>query len=125
MAILTFQAARKTVLEKILHNRPLPIQEFVPILQTTGRVLAQNVLADRDFPPFPRSTRDGYAVLSADISSPPVKLRCAGLARAGTSFNESMVSMQCVEIMTGAVCPPGAEAVVPEEAVARSGEEAT
>lgn len=57
--------------------------ESVPLLEAAGRVLAEDVFADRDYPPFPRSARDGYAVRASDI---PGTLRVMGEVRAGSTF---------------------------------------
>jgi molybdopterin molybdotransferase len=78
------------------------------------------VLADRDFPPFPRSTRDGYAVRSADIKVLPAKLKIIGQIKAGGDFNRTVASGEAVEIMTGAAVPEGADAVVMVEHTVRT-----
>ncbi|HVA62265.1 MAG TPA: gephyrin-like molybdotransferase Glp [Terriglobales bacterium] len=83
--------------------------ESVPRQCAGGRVLAQQVLADRDFPPFPRAMRDGYALRAADATRP---LPCLGSARAGAAFPHALAPGACVEIMTGAPVPAGADAVV-------------
>ena len=59
------------------------INETVSLLQAAGRVLAEPVAADRDIPPFPRSTRDGYAVRAADLAKLPAKLKVIGEIKAG------------------------------------------
>ena len=84
----------------------------VEIEQAFGRVLATPVLADRDYPPFDRSTRDGFAVRSADTQSPGARLECVGELRAGGQFDGTVQGGQSVEIMTGASIPRGADAVV-------------
>ena len=88
----------------------------VSLSESLERVLAEPVHADRDFPPFPRSTRDGFAVRSADVpagvSALTVRLRRIGEARAGEAFAGTVGPMECVEIMTGASVPSGADAVV-------------
>ncbi len=87
--------------------------EEVPLLQSLGRVLAEPVLADRDFPPFPRATRDGYAVHVADLNQfNPALLRVVGQVKAGDSYDLPVASGEAVEIMTGAPVPQGADAVV-------------
>ena len=120
MAVLTFQQARQTVIAQVIAHigahvradlRALPT-ETASLSESLGRVLAEPVHADRDFPPFPRSTRDGFAVRSADISQIPARLRCIGEARAGEAFAGAVGPMECVEIMTGAPVPSGADAVV-------------
>ena len=77
-----------------------------------GRVLAEPVRAERDQPPFARSTRDGYAIRSADISEEQ-PLRIIGSVRAGEMWRGSPVAdCEAVEIMTGAPLPEGADAVL-------------
>lgn len=83
--------------------------EPVRTLQAIGRVLAENVPADRDYPPFARSARDGYAVRAADV---PGELKIVGEVRAGQMFEGSVGVGEAVEIMTGAPLPDGADAVV-------------
>ncbi len=82
------------------------------MLESLGRVLAEPVLADRDFPPFPRATRDGYALRSADLKNIPARLEVMGQVRAGDIYGKSIADGEAVEIMTGAPVPPGADAVV-------------
>lgn len=85
--------------------------ETVPLLNSAGRVLAEPILADRDQPPFDRSTRDGFAVRSADFSS-DTPLKLIGQVRAGEIWTgPPLVSGETVEIMTGAPVPAGADAV--------------
>ncbi|HKR97635.1 MAG TPA: gephyrin-like molybdotransferase Glp, partial [Candidatus Angelobacter sp.] len=69
--------------------------------------------ADRDFPPFPRSTRDGYAVRAADLNqNGSALLRVVGQIKAGDSYDLPVASGEAVEIMTGAAVPQGADTVV-------------
>lgn len=85
----------------------------VPLANAAGRVLAKDICADRDQPPFHRSTRDGFAVRSQDVQGPePVVLTCLGELPAGRAFDGIVNQGQCVEIMTGAPLPTGADAVV-------------
>lgn len=112
MAILSFQAARELVLEQVRACRRTQSSEIVPLSAAQGRVLAETVTADRDIPPFHRATRDGYAVRSADVVEVPARLRWIGQARAGVAFAGVVGPGQCVEIMTGAPLPAGADAVV-------------
>lgn len=95
--------------------------ETLSLLASLGRVLAEAVLADRDQPPFPRSTRDGFACRAADLatSSP---LRVIGLVKAGESWPFTLGPHEALEIMTGAPLPPGSNAVVMIEHVERSGD---
>lgn len=112
MAVLKFQDARETVVDRVRSAAAGLAREFLPLIQSPGCVLAEPVYADRDFPPFRRSTRDGYAVRSADLARLPARLRLRGQIRAGSEFTGTVGEMECVEIMTGAAVPEGADAVV-------------
>jgi molybdopterin molybdotransferase len=97
--------------------------ETVPLLASAGRVLAEPVLADRDFPPFPRATRDGYAVRAADLASLPAQLAVVAEIKAGASPESLSLRLeagQAASIMTGAPVPNGADAVVMVEYTSRS-----
>jgi molybdopterin molybdotransferase len=97
-----------------------PVAEAKVLLECFGRVLAQEVKADRDQPPFDRSTRDGFAV-RADASG--TTLGVAGMVRAGELWNGGALEPgAAVEIMTGAPMPEGADAVVMVEHVERDGD---
>jgi molybdopterin molybdotransferase len=93
----------------------------VPLLEACGLQLAQSVEADRDYPPFDRAMMDGYAVRTADAGR---RVLVTGEIPAGEYVRREVVEGSCQEIMTGAPCPPGTEAVVPKEDVRRSGDEA-
>src|SRR5664280_925757 len=112
--LLSFTQARQTVEQYA--SALCPTQpEMLPLLEALGLVLAEDLLADRDFPPFPRATRDGYAVRAADVQVVPARLRCVGTVKAGATVEQSNVTLQsgeAVEIMTGAPVPAGADAVV-------------
>ncbi len=89
--------------------------ESVDLLAASGRVLAEPIIADRDIPPFPRSTRDGYAIRSADLAQVPATLDRTGEIKAGERLENipsNVGSGQTVSIMTGAPVPNGADAVV-------------
>lgn len=121
--ILSFEDARSLVEE---HASLLQTcgTESVALLAAANRVLVDPVLADRDIPPFPRSTRDGYAVHSTDLSNLPTTLDVIGEIRAGESHDRipsSVETGQAVSIMTGAPVPNGADAVVMVEFTARKG----
>jgi molybdopterin molybdotransferase len=88
----------------------LPI-ETTSLLESAGRVLAEDVVSDVDMPPFPRSTMDGYAVRSDDVRNAPVRLQVVGMIPAGAYPDFSLQPMQAAKIMTGAPLPSGADAV--------------
>jgi len=113
-AVLSFEEAYATVQAygREILDRPKNAEEL-PLLKSLGRVLAEPVLADRDFPPFPRATRDGYAVRAADLKPDgSTELRIVGQVKAGDSYDLPVASGEAVEIMTGAAVPQGADAVV-------------
>ena len=108
----SFHQALEIVREKLPAANPRPATEVVLLGEARGRVLAEDVLADRDYPPFHRSIRDGFAVRAADVAAPPVELRLRGEVRAGGHFTGEIKAGECVGIMTGAPLPAGADAVV-------------
>jgi molybdopterin molybdotransferase len=112
--ILTYTQAADLVLEQARHLAAATKRrtEHLPLHEALGRVLAASVHADRDFPPFHRSTRDGYAVQSAAISSGDW-LPVVGTLRAGESAPSTPLQPgTALEIMTGAPVPAGADAIV-------------
>ncbi len=109
MPALTFRDARELVLREAGRNRALPQTEIVPLDRALGRILARDATADRDYPPFDRAMRDGFAVRAADL---PGTLRLAGEIRAGQRSDLALRAGEAIEIMTGAPVPPGADAVV-------------
>lgn len=123
--MLTYAEARAKVIEEVSARCGIPPSEPVAVTEALSRVLAEPVVADRDYPPFDRSTRDGFAVRAADAWAVPVVLRCIGEARAGASFPGEVGPGQCVQIMTGAPVPRGADAVVMLEHTVIAGERVT
>lgn len=112
--VLSFEDARRVVEEQAALLQ-LGKTEVVDLLVAAGRVLAEPVLADRDIPPFPRSTRDGYAVRSADLATLPATLDVIGEIKAGEKSERVLAGIgvgQAVSIMTGAPVPAGADAVI-------------
>lgn len=116
MPPLNFQQARHAVLTTVREGRTAPPVEEVSLECATGRVLAEALAADRDYPAVARAVRDGYAVRAIDL---PGSLEVIGEVRAGESFAGEVGSKQAVEIMTGAPLPRGADAVVMVEHVRR------
>ncbi|HET9281115.1 MAG TPA: gephyrin-like molybdotransferase Glp [Candidatus Angelobacter sp.] len=120
--VLSFEEAYGVVrayCQRILQRQETQAEE-VPLLGSLGRVLVEPVVADRDFPPFPRSTRDGYAVRAADLNqNGSALLRVVGQVKAGDSYDLPVASGEAVEIMTGAAIPQGADAVVMVEYTTR------
>jgi molybdopterin molybdotransferase len=123
--VLSFEEAYEVVRERcraILEAGGRPGEEVL-LLQALGRVLAGPVMADRDFPPFARATRDGFAVRAQDLADGMMTLRVVGQVRAGDSYDLPVASGEAVEIMTGAAVPAGADAVVMVEHTERKSQE--
>ena len=110
--ILTYEQALSVVHEKLRQANLNPAIEAVLLEGARGRVLGEEVRADRAYPPFHRAIRDGYAVRAADVNRLPAVLQCVGELRAGQHFPGKVGPGQCVSIMTGAPLPLGADAVV-------------
>jgi molybdopterin molybdotransferase len=113
---MTFDEARACVIDRVTSMRLFAPAETIELECAAGRVLAEQVLADRDYPAMARSARDGFAVNSRDV---PGTLRVAGEVRAGEVFEEEIARGEAVEIMTGAPVPRGANAIVMVEHVTR------
>jgi molybdopterin molybdotransferase len=112
--VVSFEVARHLV-EKHAAGVCPEEAETVDLLAGLGRVLAEGIVADRDFPPFARATRDGYAVRAADLAEVPARLEVVGEVKAGDWPEAKSCSVgrgQAVGIMTGAPLPAGADAVV-------------
>ena len=116
--IVSFEEARRIVEEhaaRVLVRTNQAAIETVDLLDGRGRVLAEELIADRDFPPFARAARDGYAVRAADLERVPARLDVIAEIRAGDWPDATGVvvgSGQAASIMTGAPLPAGADAVV-------------
>lgn len=88
--------------------------ESINLALATGRVLAENVYADRDFPPYDRITMDGYAIKYADVSKERRAFRVQAIQAAGDP-PKKLASNACIQVMTGTTLPQGADTVVPVE----------
>jgi len=119
--ILSFEAARHIVEEHAAQLRPRG-KDLVELLDGVGQVLAEPVVADRNFPPFPRATRDGYAVRAADLAQLPAGLQVIGEIKAGADVRLQLQTGEAASIMTGAPAPSGADAVVMVEYTTREGD---
>jgi molybdenum cofactor synthesis domain-containing protein len=95
----------------VKEQTPLLPPETVALDQALGRVLAEEVVADTDLPPFDRAQMDGYAVRAADVARAPVRLRVVGESAAGRGWEGCVGAGEAVRIMTGAPVPAGADAV--------------
>jgi molybdopterin molybdotransferase len=119
--MLTYEEARQKVVEQVRKMRGPRANASVSVWDALGLVLALEVKTDREYPPFDRSTRDGYAVRSKEIS-PAAALKCIGEIKAGDTVREALAAGTCIQIMTGAAVPAGADAVVMIEHTQREGD---
>src|SRR5664279_5575088 len=125
--LLSFAEARQVVEQQAATLTPTQ-PELTGLLDAVGLALAEDLLADRDFPPFPRATHDGYAVRAADVQTVPARLKYVGTIKAGANVEEGSINVgsgEAVEIMTGAPVPEGTDAVVMVEYTASEGTRVT
>ncbi len=115
---LDFEEARRIVVDSVRSLVKPRSTESVPLLEAHGRILANAVTADRDYPTLDRSLRDGYAVKAKDV---PGTLHVRGEVRAGDKEQSPLSDGEALEIMTGAPVPNGADSVVMVEHVVRNG----
>jgi molybdopterin molybdotransferase len=117
--MLSYEEARAKIVEVVRARSATPSAESIEFAsepaRALGRVLAEDVFADRNYPPFDRATRDGFAMRAADVAQPGANLSVIGESRAGVAFDGSVSAGQCIQIMTGAAVPRGADAVVMQE----------
>jgi molybdopterin molybdotransferase len=118
MALLPVEEALRRLMAGI---EPVEAKE-VSLYDAAGRVLAEDLAAERDQPPFPASAMDGYAVRSADVSEPGAQLTLIGTSRAGARFKGKLGPGEAVRIFTGAPVPEGADAILIQEDAELAGE---
>lgn len=113
-------AAEALILERI---QPLPARR-VPLADAAGGILREPVRAERDQPPFDRVTMDGIAIAFRDWQNGRRSFQVVGLQAAGAPSMTLSAPGQCVEIMTGAMLPAGADAIIPVERITRETDQA-
>ncbi len=123
-SMLPFEQARQLVITETQSRLTPPPTSLLPVADALGHILAQEIRADREYPPFNRSTRDGYAVRAGEATKHST-LRCIGEIKAGDTVFAPLQPGTCFQIMTGAAVPPGADAVVMIEFTRRSGDAVT
>jgi len=116
--MISVDEALSIVLEQVRALEP----DTTPLADALGRVLAEDVTADMDLPPFDRARMDGYAVRAQDVQAAPVTLQLVGEVAAGATFERRLSTGQAVKIFTGAPLPPGADAVQKIEVTSTNGD---
>ncbi|HEY95302.1 MAG TPA: molybdopterin molybdotransferase MoeA [Dehalococcoidia bacterium] len=122
VSLLPFDEALDTVKKNI---KPINETEIIPIDHAMGRVLAEDVIATQNTPPYDRGSMDGYAVIAEDTrgasDANPVVLEMIAVIHAGDSPDVAISSGKCTQIATGAIMPEGANAVVKVEETSITG----
>lgn len=122
--MISFETARDRVIQVVTERasaarpRDLPTETIdlsSEASRALGRILMQDILADRNYPPFNRSIRDGFAIRASDAAESGARLQLIGESRAGVAFDGVVSAGECVRIFTGAPLPRGANAVVMQE----------
>jgi len=106
--MITVEAAEKIVLSRIKDYGT----EAIPFMSALGRVLAEEMVADRDLPPYDRATMDGIAVRAGDIENGLRRFRIKATQAAGETPIDITEPGECIEIMTGAAVSPSANTVI-------------
>ncbi|GAB4499485.1 MAG: molybdopterin molybdotransferase MoeA [Anaerolineales bacterium] len=109
--MLTVTEAR----ERILSHFKATATETIPLIESVNRILANDIRADGDYPPFDNSAVDGFALRSEDASASPSTLSVVADIPAGSAPTVTLQAGQAARIMTGAQLPIGADCVIPVE----------
>jgi molybdopterin molybdotransferase len=120
--MIRYEQARQLVIAEAGRGRRGVLTTSRTVWDALGYILAQEVLTDREYPPFDRSTRDGYAVRASEAAA-GTTWRCVGEIKAGDTVSAELAHGTCVQIMTGAAVPAGADAVVMVEFTKRAGDD--
>jgi len=101
-------------LDHIYTQTPVVDDEWIPIEESVGRVIAEDLVAKFDLPRFDNSAMDGYAVKCSDAGA---SVPCNGAIFAGDTPSDALTEGSAIKIMTGAPIPEGCDAIVPVEAI--------
>ena len=91
------------------------VHELVALEEADGRILARDIIADRNYPPFNRAAMDGYAIMQSDWQKGIRKFKIAETILAGQASQSQITSGYCYKIMTGAATPPVADVIIRRE----------
>ncbi|MDH5412815.1 MAG: molybdopterin molybdotransferase MoeA [Flavobacteriaceae bacterium] len=111
--MISSQQALKLILK---NTEDFGIEE-IPFLESVGRVLKEDILADRDFPPFDRVSMDGIAIVFDTFTAGNRTFKIENVQAAGSKQLELNNKSNCIEVMTGAVLPINTDVVIPYEQV--------
>lgn len=116
--MITVEQALEIILSRV---EPLGVED-IPLEQAHGRVLAEDVFADMDLPPFDKARMDGFALRSADAAVAPFTLKVIGEIAAGAAYDGTIGAGEAIKIFTGAPVPQGADAVQKVEVTESEGD---
>jgi len=105
----------KEFIQHLVQTLPPIATEEPHLMQALGRIVAEDIVSPINVPAHDNSAMDGFAFDGAQLSSSPLKLRVVGTALAGKAWQGSMLTGECVKIMTGAVMPLGLNTVIAQE----------
>jgi len=105
----------ENALSKLISRAESFGEEYCSLEEVYGRVLAEDVSADRDYPPFNRITMDGYAIRSSDWNEMTREFIVKETVFAGSRHNSDIGKGECYKIMTGAALPESADMVIKVE----------
>lgn len=111
--MITVEEARKIIQDNTLN---LGIEE-IDLDKSIGRIIREDVIADRDFPPYDRVTMDGIAIRYDAFDKGNKEFKIADIAAAGDPQKSLRESGKCLEVMTGAIMPDGLDTVIPYEMI--------
>jgi molybdopterin molybdotransferase len=117
--MISLDEARSFVLSVATRRDPVR----VPVSEALGLVLAQDVSSEVSIPPFANTAMDGFALRSDDVADAPTRLKIVGTVAAGQSPTHVLQPGEAMRIMTGAVVPEGADAIVMVELTAVDGDD--
>ena len=110
--------------EKLIHEAlPIPKAATIPLNQANDYVLAADIKAEHDYPPFDRITKDGIAITSASFTGEGQRMGLSGYAQAGKPQAVLEDAATAIEVATGAPLPQGADAVIPYEEIEKKADD--
>jgi molybdopterin molybdotransferase len=102
-------------IQHLVQSLPPVAAEELPLMQTLGRIVAEDIISPIDVPAHDNSAMDGFAFDGKQLGLAPLKLRVVGTALAGKAWQGNVKTGECVKIMTGAVMPAGLDTVIAQE----------
>jgi molybdopterin molybdotransferase len=118
MAFMHFDESMQMIDDLAIENYKT---KNIPLMESQGYILAEDIVADHNSPEFPTSAMDGYAVIHKDLSLG--RLKIGSINPAGSDLKEEVVGGMCIKTFTGSLMPHGADTLIPIENVEVDGDE--